>query len=431
MAQISISRRRWGELVMGAVGGLTAPAILAARAQAAPQRRRSTAAIFVQLGGGIAQHESWDPKPEAPAEYRGSFSTIGTRVPGMFFCELMPRLAAIADKLAVVRSIAHHEASHIALHVVETGYFLVNNANSLAGEMPAVGSIVARVRGPGPDGLPAWVALPKAFAYSGAHYLGGQYGAFNINEDPNTAGFQVANLARLPSLSEARIGERLRLRTELDAMANLADPRGDARAIDEFVNRAAELVTSPHVRAAFDLSGESSVVREQYGRTTLGQRLLLARRLVEAGVPLVTVRTGNWDYHEHLDRRMRETAPDLDRAMAALIADLGERGMNRDVLVIAMGEFGRSPRINTREGRDHWPGVASALIAGGNYGMGQAIGATDARGATVVAGRYAPQSVLAMVYRHLGVDPEQTFIDHAGRPRYVLEERWPIGELGG
>jgi uncharacterized protein (DUF1501 family) len=430
----AVSRRTFLHAGLAALGGLTLPNVLRLRA-AAGAESDDTAVIFVQLGGGPSQFETYDPKPEAPAEYRGAFSAIPTRVPGVRFCELMPRQAALMDRLAIVRSVTHREGSHIALHVVESGYFLQNSQNSLRGEMPAVGSVVARVRGVGEGGLPAFVSLPRHIAYCTPGYLGGQYAPFIVNEDFSVADTPVANLGLATGMTHDLLQERLALLHAFDTAPAALGGVDTAAAMSAFQAQALELLTGERARLAIDLTREPAALRDRYGRTDFGQRLLLSRRLVEAGVPFVMVRIRpgvvltDWDDHENLPDKMRQRAPMFDQGLATLIEDLGDRGLARHVLVVAMGEFGRTPRINPNAGRDHWPAVSSVLLAGGDYRMGQAIGASDSRGGAVVASPYAPQSVLAMVYRHLGIDPALTFPDFSGRPRHVLEERAPIVEL--
>jgi uncharacterized protein (DUF1501 family) len=425
-----LTRRELLRLSAIATGSAALPYILRLRAAAAQGKSSpQTAVIFVQLGGGASQFETYDPKPDAPAEYRGDFGVIATSVPGVRFCELLPQQARLMHELAIVRSVQHREASHIALHVVETGYFLRNISKALKGEMPAVGAVAARLRPPLGGELPGFVSLPRAHAYSGPNYLGGQYAAFTVNDDPSAADFQVSNLALAKGLSAEKLADRRRLLTSFDAAARAIDGSDTAQTIDVFQRQALELLTSPKARTAFDLAREPDSLRDRYGRNAFGQRLLLARRLVEAGVPFIAVRMADWDDHDKLAERIKQRAPIYDQGIAALVTDLRERGMTQEVLVVAMGEFGRTPRVNQQAGRDHWPAVSSVLFAGGRYRMGQVIGASDSKGAAVAEAPYPPQSVLAMVYRHLGIDPAAAFPDFTGRPRYILEERQPIGEL--
>jgi uncharacterized protein (DUF1501 family) len=273
------------------------------------------------------------------------------------------------------------------------------------------------------------VALPSPFAYASPHWLGAQHQYFGVREDPNEPDFQVNNLAPNAKVTTEQLQDRRSLRRQLDRRTQLADLERSAETIDAFSQQAFDLVTGEAARKAFDIERESPAMRDRYGRTSVGQRMLLARRLVEAGVPFVTVRMGAWDDHVDLPGRIRPRAPEYDAGLSALIEDLHQRGMQRDVLVVAMGEFGRTPRINPNGGRDHFPAVNNVLLSGGDFRMGQVIGETDRNGAEVTEAPYRPQSVLAMVYRHLGIDPGMTFNDYSGRPRYVLEHRTPIAEL--
>jgi hypothetical protein len=413
------------------LGGAALAGILRARAAAADSQEpvRKSAVIFVTLGGGPSQFETYDPKPSAPAEYRGPFRAIATRLPGVSFCELLPRQAAIADQLAVIRSVHHEQASHIAEHIVETGYDLRNPTNSRTGEMPSQGAVVSKLRGANSSGIPGYVSLPRHHAYAGPHWLGAQHHFFAVDDDPNAATFQVSNLALNPKLDLVRINDRRRLLQELDHAQRVYDLAGNAGALDAISQQAFDLLAGERARLAFDIGRESPALRERYGRNVVGQRMLLARRVVEAGVPFITVRMGDWDDHAQLPEKIAERAPLYDTGITALIEDLRERGLSRDVLVVAMGEFGRTPRINGTAGRDHWPAVNSVVFAGGEFQMGQIIGQTDAHGAYATAAPYRPQNILSMVYRHLGIDPALTFDDYSGRPRSILEEREPVIEL--
>jgi uncharacterized protein (DUF1501 family) len=273
------------------------------------------------------------------------------------------------------------------------------------------------------------VSLPRHHAYAGPHWLGAQHHFFAVDDDPNAATFQVSNLALNPKLDLVRINDRRRLLQELDHAQRVYDLAGNAGALDAISQQAFDLLAGERARLAFDIGRESPALRERYGRNVVGQRMLLARRVVEAGVPFITVRMGDWDDHAQLPEKIAERAPLYDTGITALVEDLRERGLSRDVLVVAMGEFGRTPRINGTAGRDHWPAVNSVVFAGGEFRMGQIIGQTDAHGAYATAAPYRPQNILGMVYRHLGIDPALTFHDYAGRPRPLLEEREPITEL--
>lgn len=412
-----------------ALAYLTLTDILRLRAVESDAPTRQTAVIFITLGGGPSQFETYDPKPNAPVEYRGGFNSIPTNIAGVRFCELLPQQAAIMDQLAVIRSVHHEQASHIAEHIVETGYDLRNPANSLTGEMPSMGAIVSRVRGENQSGIPGYVSLPRHHAYAGAHWLGDRHHHFAVNDDPNDPSFQVSNLKLLSQIDVERLTDRRCLLSDLDQNKRMFEKNSQASSLDAISQQAFDLLTGERVQRAFDIGRENEKTRDLYGRNTLAQRMLLARRLVEAGVPFATVRMGDWDDHKDLEQEIQKRAPMFDKGVTALVKDLRLRGMSRDVLVVAMGEFGRTPRINANGGRDHWPAVNNVLLAGGEFQMGQIIGATDRLGGTVTEAGYRPQSVLAMVYRHLGIDPALTFADYAGRPRYVLEERELIHEL--
>jgi uncharacterized protein (DUF1501 family) len=430
MRAFAPDRRQFLSSLTTLVGGLTLPQFLALRAEAkAKGADTDTAVIFIMMGGGPSQHETYDPKPDSPSEYRGPQQPIRTSVPGVWLCDLLPRQARIMDKLCVVRSMTHGEASHIALHMVESGYFLRNAANALRGEMPSVGSIIARCREGSAADIPKFVSLPRAQAYSTAGHLGAQYDAFNVDADPNAGDFRVSNLAPVAGLSSTRLASRHNLLASLGNTRTFADPQHVAEPVDHFTQQAIDLLLGDRAQKAFDLSREADKVRDVYGRTAVGQRLLLARRLVEAGVPYVMVRTFDWDDHANLAAGMRKRCPEFDQAVATLVTDLCDRGLSRRVLVVAMGEFGRTPRVNPADGRDHWPGAGSVLFAGGRYRMGQVVGATDSKGGTVAESPYGPQSMLHMVYAHLGIDSGRTFADFTGRPRYILEEREPIREM--
>ncbi len=294
--------------------------------------------------------------------------------------------------------------------------------------MPAVGSIVARMRDQPGRPLPAFISLPRMFAYSGPHYLGSAYQAFEVRDDPNEAGFAVANVALHASLDAARLSDRRALLRSFD-QAQRTFAALDASGLDRFTQQAFDLVAGEAAREAFDIHQEKPQTRDAYGRNSLGQRLLLSRRLIEAGVPYLAVRMGDWDDHEQLATKIRPRAARFDQGISALIKDLHQRGLDRKVLVVAMGEFGRTPKVNVKAGRDHWPAVMSVMLSGGSYRMGQVIGASDSQGAQPAASMYRPEDVLAAVYRHLGIDPALTFDNYAGRPRSILERREPIVEL--
>ncbi len=413
------------------LGGLSLADLLRTQAQAAangrPTPKRSV--IFIELAGGPTQFETYDPKPEAPAEYRGPLGTIQTALSGVRFSEMMVEQAKIADRLAVIRSMHHNSGSHqTSSHLTQTGYYLRDRQNR-DNELPCIGSIVDHVQGPNAKGVPGYVAIPRIMRYGQAAFLGKGHNPFETGGDPNKKDFKVQNLDLVGNLDLDRLDDRRALLSSFDESRRVIDNRGVGDALDSFTRDAFELVTGDRARMAFDIAQEPDALRDRYGRHTVGQSLLLARRLIEAGVAFVSVRVGGWDDHNKLVQRMKTKAPQFDRGVAALIDDLYERGMERDVLVVAMGEFGRTPRFNRNAGRDHWGSLMSVMMAGGGLNVGQIVGSSNSRGEIPLDNPYRPEHVLATAYRHLGIDTEATFTDHAGRPRYVLEQRDVVREL--
>lgn len=410
------------------LGALTLGDVLRARAAAEGETQASSSVIFVELAGGPSHIETYDPKPEAPKEYRGPLKAIQTCVPGVFFSQYLPKQAEIADRLIVVRSVHHGKNSHDpSSHLVQTGYYK-NGAKGNGNEMPAVGSVAARFRGPNHPAMPSYVAVPRTMRNGGAGQLGRAYEPFETFGDPNNRKFEVPNLSIFKGLSAERLDDRSALLASLDSQRRIADLHGSSEAIDQFTRRALELVTGDRAREAFDIRREDDKVRDAYGRNPVGQSFLLARRLVEAGVTCVTVRVTGWDDHATIANRIRDKAPNYDQGIASLIRDLHERGLDRDVLVVAIGEFGRTPRVNRNAGRDHWGAVMSVLLAGGGLKPG-VIGSSNTKGEVPASAPYRPENVLATIYRHLGIDASQTFTDLSGRPRYLLEEREIIREI--
>ncbi|MCZ6795509.1 MAG: DUF1501 domain-containing protein [Planctomycetota bacterium] len=426
-----VSRRAFIKVGFLGLGGLTLPRLLEARSEAAKRgsRSRSTSVIYLELAGGPSQFETYDPKPDAPREVRGPFGVVPTRLPGVYFSELMAEQARVADKLAVVRSIHHDRSSHDpSSHLSQTGYYKSGPKGGV-NQAPCIGSVAAKLRGPNAAGLPAYVAVPRRMRNGGAAYLGNAFEPFSTGGDPKQADFRVRNLGLPSGLDDRRLDDRRTLLSALDDVRRLVDSRGVAEAMDRFTWQAFELVSGERAREAFDLAREPDHVRDGYGRNTVGQSMLLARRLVESGVTFVSVRVTGWDDHQNIEQRMRDKGPAYDRGVAALVRDIHERGLDRDVLVVAMGEFGRTPRINRNAGRDHWGALMSVLLAGGGLRVGQVIGASDRNGAVPADAPYRPENILAVAYRHLGIDPERTLPDFSGRPRYLLEERRLIAEL--
>jgi hypothetical protein len=387
--------------------------------------------------------ETWDPKPLAPAEYRGPFGAIDTSVPGVQFGELMPEQAKIMDKLAVVRTVNHGSGDHTkGNHWMLTGFEgpAFNAPDNRVQRRPALGSAAARLRGANQRGMPPYVAVPhlrggtdNLFHY--ASYLGGGWNPFVVNSDPNESKYAVRNLSLVNELTIERVADRRTLVADLDRIRAAAEPA--MRDLDEHQQAAFDLLTSPHVREAFDISREPDSVRDRYGRHTFGQSALLARRLVEHGVTFVTVNCVPWDHHGSpgqykTEEGARLLIPPLDRAIAALITDLIDRGLYERTLVVAMGEFGRTPRMNRSAGRDHWGNTFSVLLGCGGMNMGQTIGRSSHRGEHVLDRPLDPQDIAATVYHHLGINARQvTFHDALDRPLQLLDRGEPIRELVG
>lgn len=429
-----VSRRSF--LRVGGLGlaGLTLPDILQAKA-AQGSAARDTAVIQVFLGGGPSHIDTYDPKPDAPAEIKGEFKPIPTKVPGVFLGELLKNQARIMDKLAVVRSLHHDTADHFSgAHWMMTGFPSTMQLQR-TNDRPSVGSIVAKLRGPNGPGVPPYVSLPDRSGgldgtqYGSGAYLGPGYNPFTVDGDPGI-GVKVRNLDPAGGLTMERLQDRRYLLSKLDRIERERDASGMMDGIDQFTEQAYQMVTGPAARRAFDLSKEDPRVRDKYGRSRIGQSCLLARRLVEAGVTFVSVSEGNWDHHQNLAAQCRTQVPPLDTAVAALVEDLYGRGLAERVLVLVWGEFGRSPRL-TNAGREHWPSAMSALLAGGGLKMGQVVGATNRKGEAPSERPLRPEDVLQTVYHVLGISPAQEFPNESGRPMAVMGQGHVISELLG
>jgi uncharacterized protein (DUF1501 family) len=442
-----IDRRSMLRAGMLGAAGLALPSLLRWESQAAAQSKpakKASSVIILWMRGGPSQHETWDPKPQAPAEIRGIFGAIPTKVPGIRISSLLPRSAAIMDKWSIIRSLHHENAGHSgADQICFTGY--VSGPNPDANVAPSCGSIVSKqFQGDNPK-LPTYVMIPRVVPGTEASYLGPAYRPFETQADPAQEGpFVVPNLQAPEGLSMERLAGRRELLGELDGIRRSVDQSGMMEAMDRFQQKAWEIVTGPEARRAFDLDAEPLKVRERYGLMpefkasaadrcgcpAWSQRILLARRLVEAGVRLVTVDLRWWDTHvEGFDSMKNGFGSRWDQAYSALIEDLDQRGLLESTMVVAWGEFGRTPQINARNGRDHWPGVFSAAVAGGGIQGGRVVGSSDDKGAYPKDNAKAPQDVLATMYHHLGVDIHAEYPDHTGRPHPVLPFGKRIDEL--
>jgi hypothetical protein len=427
-----VSRRSFLKVGFLGLAGLSLADHLRLRARAAEQGRpaRDTAVILVYMGGGPSHIDTYDLKPEAPAEFRGEFKPIPTSVPGVQVCEHLPWHARNMHRMAVVRSLTHTNAGHgMATHWMMTGY--VPTVDTTENQNPSCGSVTARLRGANAPRLPAYVCLPDRAGAGDASYLGVANNPFTPGSDPNDPNFQVRDLQLTPRVDLARFNDRRHMLKRLDSLRRDVDVRGDAAGYDRFYRDAYEIITSAETRKAFDIGAEDVRVRDRYGRDTFGQSCVLARRLVEAGVTFVTISTPyGWDTHGNNFETLRSSnLPGFDRGVASLVEDLADRGLDRRVLVVCYGEFGRTPRVNNQAGRDHWPGAMSVLLAGGGLKMGQAVGTTDPRGEYPKTRAVGPQDILATMYHALGIDYRHTFYDAGQRPIPVLNEGRPIEEL--
>lgn len=427
-----VNRRTFLKVGSLALGGLTLPGLLRLRAaqKSAETPRRSV--ILIWQAGGPSHLDMYDLKPNAPAEIRGEFKPIQTNVPGIVIGEHLPHQAAIMDKLAILRSAYHTNAGHgMGAQWMLTGYQPTLEVNDNI--YPSCGSIAAKMRGPNEPGMPAYVNLPRVLNLGKAAYLGASYNPFAPDNDPNSSSFQVRNLKLPGRVDASRLSRRRELLHDLDRIRRDIDARGDMHGLDTFYRDGMEMVTNTKAQNAFDINREPDKLREQYGRNDLGQCCLLARRLVEAGVTFVTIQAGGgWDTHaNNFSELKNKLLPKYDRAVAALVSDLYERGLQNEVLVMAMGEFGRTPRINPQAGRDHWPGAMSILYAGGCLKMGQAIGTTNANGEQPTSKAATPGCVLSTMYQVLGIDYRHAFYDQAQRPLQILSEGEPIADLIG
>jgi hypothetical protein len=428
-----LSRRSFVQAGVCGLTGLTLADALQARAaqQAAGRATKDTSVILIWKGGGPSHLDMWDLKPKAPAEFRGDFMPIQTNVPGIDIGQHLPLSAQVMDKYSIVRSVTHPDAGHeSASHYLLTGYRPTNDIPS--NEVPSYGSITAKQRGPRRPGLPAYVAVPEAPKSTAAAYLGVAYNPFSIGSDPNKDDFSVRNLKLPNGISLGRLENRKGLLGIVDTLRRESDQSGLMDGLDSFTQKAFEMVTSPAALKAFDIRQEDEKLREDYGRNGLGQSMLLARRMVEAGVTFVTVNAGGWDTHaNNFESLKKNKLPDFDRAWSALTRDLSARGMYENTLVLVWGEFGRTPRINKDAGRDHWPGAMSVVFAGGGLKMGQAIGETDAKAEYPINRPISPEDVLSTMYHVLGVDQKVEYENEAQRPVKVLNSGTPIRELIG
>jgi hypothetical protein len=421
------------------IGGLTLPQILSLRSAQSADARRDTAVILLWMTGGPSHIDTYDLKPSATAEIRGPFRPIATSQPGLDVCELLPRQAALGDRLTVIRSFRHQYGVHDdAQHLVQTGWPQLN-ARQAGQTHPCQGSVTSLLRGPVAGGMPPYVCIPEDYRshmgfYQAAAFLSSRHNALNSGGDPALGKYRPSEFALPIEVPAERLGRRRELLTALDDFQVAAAATSDE--LHESQQQAFDLLLGARVRHALDLQRETEATRERYGRHAWGQYALMARRLVEAGVTFVTINLYEkdvdwWDDHYTIEKNLRARLPVYDAALSSLLEDLADRGLSDQVLVVACGEFGRAPRIDSNAGRGHWPRVMQATLSGGGIRGGQIIGSTTPDGGDPADRVLDPGDLLASIYRVLGIAHDTLIPDRLGRPVRLVERGDPIAELFG
>lgn len=420
-----------GPLGISLAGALSWKSALAAQttAEAAVRPARAKHVLLVYLGGGISHHDTFDPKPDAVSEIRGKYKNIPSVLPGIHTGELIPKLAKSLDKVCLVRS-GTHENDH---HETATNWVLSGRFGSPFGDHPSMGSIVAHETG-FVGKVPPYVAVPKNPAFTWelgkSAWLGGRYESFKAG-NPNDKSFKVRDLSCPAAVSPQILERRRTLLGAVDTLQRHIQGNDQLATYDEFALKAAEMVLSPEAQRAFDIDREDVKTRDLYGRTEFGQSCLLARRLIEGGVRFVTVNYGGWDHHAKIFDNLDKKLPEFDTGLSALIGDMHERGLMQETLLLVMGEFGRTPKINKDAGRDHWGRAGSMIFAGAGVRPGTVIGATDRNGAFVTERPVRPADVAFTVYDALGIDPRKILRTPEGRPVEILDQGSAVTELYG
>ncbi|MFK7850266.1 MAG: DUF1501 domain-containing protein [Akkermansiaceae bacterium] len=419
-------------LQVGLVGGLglTLPMFLKMEARAAQKHYESKegkakSVIHIFLPGGMAQQESWDPKPYAPTEYRGPYGSIKTKVAGQRFGALFKNIAQISDKITVINSMTHGEAAHErGVHNMFTGY-----RPSPALTYPSLGSVVSHEFGPRKK-LPPYVAIPSvANEHAGSGYLSSAYGPFSLGNDPANKGFSVRDLSLPKGIDDKRFERRRSLLATVDDHFKSLEQSDALDAMDSFYQRAYGLISSKEAREAFNIEAEDTKLRDQYGRNSAGQRMILARRLVESGVRFVSMTYGSWDHHDNVKNGFQKQVPPFDVALARLIRDLDDRGLLDSTLVMVSSEFGRTPKINKTAGRDHWPKVFSTMLAGGGIKRGSVYGLSDSLAAEPEENPVSPEDLAATIYNQLGINSDKELMAPGGRPIEIVDGGKVIKDL--
>lgn len=430
--QLPFGRREFLQVGSLATLGWTLGDALRAEASTASSAARAKSAssacdsiIQIYLPGGVAHQEFVDPKPAAPVEYRGEMDSIPTALPGVRFNELMVETAKVADRLTVIRSMTHTEAAHErGTHNMITG-----NRPSPAIIYPSLGSVVASELGPRNE-MPPYVCVPTPTSeFAGSGYLSSAHGPFSLGADPARRSFKVRDLALPDSVDESRFARRKSLLETVDSHFKSVEQSDGIDAMDAFYQQAYDVLSSPEAREAFNLRAESRATLARYGKGQAGARMLMARRLIEAGVRFVSLSYGAWDTHTYHFRTTQRILPPLDQALGALIADLDERGMLERTMVVVCSEFGRTPMVNAGAGRDHWPRVYSVVLAGGGLKRGYIHGESDALAAEPARDPVSPEDLACTIYRQLGVDSEKQLIAPGDRPLRIVDGGQPIRDI--
>jgi uncharacterized protein DUF1501 len=420
------SRREFLKVGMVSVLGLALPDFLRMRAASADSSREISC-ILLWMNGGPSHLDTFDPKPDAPQEIRGDFKAIPTNVAGIQLSEYLPKLAKQQDKFTILRSVTSPDGSHESA----TSYLLTGYRFTPAIDYPAYGSVYGREKG-FRNGMPPYALIGGyPFGYGGGGYMGAEYNPFNVGGDPSSPSFSVQDVAPPKGVDLARIDRRRTMLSSLDLFQRNAETRpATIRTMDSFYEKAYDLVTSPVAKKAFDLGKEPDKLRDAYGRNTFGQSCLLARRMIEAGVRFVTINRGGWDTHTDNFKSLKERRlPELDQGYAALLEDLAQRGMLDTTLVIWMGEFGRTPKVNASAGRDHWPYAMCVCMGGGGIKTGMAIGETNERAEVPKDRPIKVEDVAATIYHALGIPADKEYQSAQNRPVKVADGGQVIQEV--
>lgn len=378
---------------------------------------KAKSVIHIYLPGGMAHQESWDPKPYSPLEYRGPFKSIPTKIPGVHFSENFKESAKIADKITVCRSMTHGEAAHErGTHNMFTGY-----RPSPATSFPSMGSVVSHEFGSRKN-LPPYVCIPKVpNEFAGSGYLSSSFGPFGLGSDPADENFKVRDLTLPDQICDSRFSKRKSLLNTVDSHFRKIEKSDALGAMDKFYNDAYSLISSEEARVAFDLSKENDKTKDRYGRNEAGQRMLLSRRLVESGVRFVSMTYGGWDMHQNIEAGFDKYGPNLDQAFATLISDLDDRGLLDSTLVMLSSEFGRTPKINKDNGRDHYPKVFSVVLAGGGITRGQVYGSSDTFATAPEDNPLSVEDLATTVYDRLGIVADKELMAPGDRPMEIVD----------